>query len=121
MKLLALFSSKLAKVLEPDSAISGLEKKGHVPKKMSESSSSKVILLKEIKVVAWIAGFMALIYIVGTLPAIVLFVFLFLKFYGGKSLLTSVAFTVATWLFVYILFARILHVRFYTGMLGFTL
>ena len=66
-------------------------------------------------------GFLIMIYVLGLLVAIGLFVFLFVKIYGGKKVMTSAALTIATWLFIYVIFVVILHARLYTGILRISL
>jgi hypothetical protein len=117
LKLLALANPKAAKVLEPDSGFLDLEKLHIEDPKKTPKTIFTTAKFKEIKVMGWVAALMAIVYSVGMLPAVAIFAFLFLKFHGGKSMRTSIAYTIGTWLFVYILFGRILHVRFYPGML----
>jgi len=58
---------------------------------------------------SWILGFFAAIQIVGFLAAVPLFVFAYIKSYGGGWLL-SVALGAMSWGFVYFLFDILLHV-----------
>jgi hypothetical protein len=57
----------------------------------------------------WILGFYAAIHVIGFLAAVPLFVFSYIKAYGGGSIL-SIILGVISWGFVYSLFDAVLHV-----------
>jgi hypothetical protein len=69
-------------------------------------------------VILWVNGLVLLTYLFGILPAIALFVFFFVKFYGKKKIIASVIYTVVSWVFVYIIFVMVLQTRLYMGILG---
>ncbi len=72
----------------------------------------------EIKVILWVISLVLLTYLFGILPAIALFVFFFVKFFGKKKIAVTLAYTVASWVFVYIIFVMILQTRLYMGIPG---
>lgn len=69
---------------------------------------------------AWILGFYAGIYVVGFLSAALLFVFLYIKFYGGSTW-TAVWSAFLTWGFLYGIFEKIMHVPWPRSLLSYLL
>ncbi|HEX2227757.1 MAG TPA: tripartite tricarboxylate transporter TctB family protein [Candidatus Binatia bacterium] len=70
---------------------------------------------------AWIAGFIALVYLVSFPVAVPLFMFLYLKLQSQVSLLRSVVLTAITWIFYHALFERLINLRFESGWVQTTL
>ena len=68
-------------------------------------------------VIAWMAGFFAVIVLIGFPWAVPLFVFLYLKVQGRESTWLSVAFSAVVWGLFYGLFVKLLNIPFPTGWL----
>ncbi len=66
---------------------------------------------------AWIAGFFLLIYLVGFLIAIPVFVLLFLKIYGHIRWLNTLVVTIVTWGIIYAMFKLVMKVDLFKGIL----
>jgi hypothetical protein len=65
----------------------------------------------------WILGFFLVLYLLGFLAAVPLFVFLYLKVDANEKWLTSLLIAGACWGFLYLLFVRMLHTLFFKGQL----
>ena len=117
LRFVSIASPKLSKVLEPDSGMIDMEKIQRLAK-VTEISEVTAEGYPEAKVISWIVGLVLLTFLFGILPAIAVFVFLFVKFYGKRKIFTAVVFTVATWIFVYVIFVLVLQTRLYLGVLG---
>jgi hypothetical protein len=71
---------------------------------------------RELSVTAWFIASVPLVYLVGFLFAIPLFLFLFLKLYAKESWLASLAIPGTVFAVVYIAFITVLRVPLYTGL-----
>ena len=65
----------------------------------------------------WIAGFLALVVLLGFPVAVPAFAFLYLKLQGREGWIFSTVFTAAVWAAFYGLFDRLLHLPFPAGWL----
>jgi hypothetical protein len=74
-------------------------------------------LSKQWIAVAWLAGFSALLVVIGILYAVPIYVFASLRVRGKRPLLTCLITTAAATLFVYLLFVQLLAIELYPGML----
>lgn len=63
----------------------------------------------------WIVGFIALVYLLGFPLTVPLFIFLYLKFQSHIGWLTTIATTLVTWGFFYLLFQSLVHIQFEAG------
>jgi hypothetical protein len=70
-----------------------------------------------IAIFSWIAGFIAVVYLLGFPVAVPLFVFSYLKAQSHVGWLRSVALTALTWGFFYGLFQRLLSLQFEAGVI----
>ena len=66
---------------------------------------------------AWIAGFILSVYLIGFPWTVPLFMFCFLRFQSQATLLQSVGLTASTWAFFYLLFQRLVHIQFESGLI----
>jgi hypothetical protein len=72
---------------------------------------------RQIEAVLWILGFAALLVAIGVLYAAPVFVFAFMRFRGHRPIWISVAGGAAVTLFLWLLFAALLHLTLYPGLL----
>jgi len=72
---------------------------------------------KEVKAFIWLAAFLLLLYLVGFVVAIALYLFSFLRLSAGRSIKDSLIFTAGVTLFVYVVFMVLLGYDLYGGML----
>ena len=117
LRFVSIANPKLAEILEPDTSMIDIEK----VQRLAMAAEKKEVAEKnnsEIKVILWVISLVLLTYLFGILPAIALFVFFFVKFYGKKKIAVTLAYTVASWVFVYIIFVTILQTRLYMGIPG---
>ena len=84
---------------------------------LSEKTMKKEEKKREISVIAWFSGCTAVIYFLGFLIGIPLFLFLFLKLWAKESWLLSVVLATAVLVVVYFTFVYILRVPLHRGML----
>jgi Tripartite tricarboxylate transporter TctB family len=66
----------------------------------------------------WMAAFIALVFLVGFIPAIALFVFGYMRFGFGEPWVTALGFCVATALVCYVVFQWALAVAWLPSLLG---
>ena len=66
----------------------------------------------------WMAAFIALVFLVGFIPAIALFVFAYMRFGFGEPWMTALGFSVATTLVCYVVFHWALAVAWPPSLLG---
>jgi hypothetical protein len=66
---------------------------------------------------AWIAGFIALVFLIGFPIAVPLFVLAYLALQSRVALLQSIILTAATWGFFYYVFQRLLNLQFEAGII----
>ena len=71
---------------------------------------------KEINIFTWVIGLIGLIYLVGYLITVPLFIFLFLKFRASASWLLSITLVIVMEIVIYIGFMTILHIPLYKGL-----
>ena len=72
---------------------------------------------RELRMFAWILSLPVLIYIVGLLTAIPIFIFFYLRWNSKESLRFSLLMTAGTWIFIYGVFVLTLKVNLYEGLL----
>lgn len=65
----------------------------------------------------WVAGFILLVYLLGFPLAVPIFMFSYLSTQSRVGFLLSLGLTVATWLFFYGLFQRLIHLSFEDGLI----
>jgi len=65
----------------------------------------------------WVAGFILLVYLLGFPLAVPIFMFSYLSTQSRIGVLLSLGLTVATWLFFYGLFQRLIHLSFEDGLI----
>ena len=85
---------------------------------LSTDLPARVMLLRTLLAMAWIAGFFAAIVLLGFPVAVPLLVFLYLKVQGGESWGLSLVFTFAVSAIFYGLFDRLLHLPFPDGLIA---
>jgi len=83
----------------------------------SQAPADNVIVLKEIRGFLWIGLFLLVLYLVGFLISIPLYLFAFLRFSANRSLKESLIMSVSSTLFVYVLFIQVMEYRLYSGVL----
>lgn len=83
--------------------------------KMAEHKRYPV--LKQVRAVLWIAGFAAAMVLIGILYAVPIYVFASLYFRGKRSLLLAAGVAFAATAMIYLLFAAVLGLELYPGML----
>jgi hypothetical protein len=91
--------------------------KGGVDFKLSEDVDPQVAMKRTLVTFAWIVGFFVLIVLVGFPIAVLLFLFLNLKWQAKEGWLLTVVLTAATSVFFYGLFIRLLDIPFYEGII----
>ena len=70
-----------------------------------------------IETFSWIAGFIALVFLVGFPAAVPLFLFSYLAIQSQVGWLLSISLTATTWGFFYFLFQRLLNLQFEAGVI----
>jgi hypothetical protein len=73
---------------------------------------------RALTVLAWMAGFIVLVLLLGFPFTVPLFVFAYLVFGGREAWLLSVALAAAAWGVFHLLFQRLLHFPFEPGLIG---
>jgi hypothetical protein len=109
----------LMAVTELVMGLRGMKKaeKGGVDFKLSEDVDPKVAMRRTLVTFAWIIGFFLLIVLVGFPIAVLLFLFLNLKFQARESWRLTIVLTAVTSVFFYGLFIRLLDIHFYEGVI----
>ncbi len=74
-------------------------------------------IAKELIIFAWMSGLVLGIYVVGFLVMTIVFVFLWMWVQGGRTIMSSLYTSVATFAFIYLLFSVILRYELYVGIL----
>ena len=112
LKLLTIFSPKMAARVD----IQGIE---FTDQKSKDTSDEDAIAEKwaakwpkEMMMIFWLIFLLALVYLIGFLPMVPIFLFLFLKFQGKHSWSVSIITSLAVLAFVYGLFGIVLSVQF---------
>jgi hypothetical protein len=67
---------------------------------------------------AWCVGFLLIGQVIGLLPAILVFLILYLKFGSRESWLVTLGVSLPLWAFCYVLFHKILHIAWPQSLLG---
>jgi hypothetical protein len=70
-----------------------------------------------VNVLAWMAGFIALVFLLGFPLAVPLFIFGYLVIAGGERWFLSIALALIAWGAFYLLFQKLLHFPFDAGLL----
>ena len=70
-----------------------------------------------ITIFSWIAGFILAVYLIGFPPTVPLFMFFYLKFQSEASWFQSLALTSITWVLFHLLFQKLVHIQFETGVI----
>jgi hypothetical protein len=81
----------------------------------SNDVSPTVARRRVITIFSWIAAFIVFVYLVSFPVAVPLFIFLYLKIQSSMSWPGSVALTAITWSFFYVIFERLINLRFESG------
>jgi len=71
---------------------------------------------QEVMMIFWLIFLLALVYLIGFLPTVPIFLFLFLRFQGKHGWAVAIITSLAVLAFVYILFGIILSVQFPQGL-----
>jgi len=66
----------------------------------------------------WLVGFLAAVWLIGLMPAMGLYMFLYMATAGRTRWTTALIITVALWIGFYFLFAKLLHVPWPPSLLG---
>jgi TctA family transporter len=93
----------------------GIKAGAHVP---DFRVSDDVVRRRAAVFFVWMAGFIALVFLIGFIPAIALFVFAYMRFGFGEPWPTALGFSVATTLVCYVLFHWALAVAWPRSLLG---
>ena len=83
----------------------------------NEQPTLNAIHRRELRFAAWLLLLMALIYFLGYLTAIALFMPLFLKFRSSEGWRMTLAMTAGTWIFVYVIFILVMRAPLHEGTL----
>lgn len=105
-----------APVVKPEGGASGAGTSSSASEKHREAAGS-VTLATELSIIGWIAGFAALIWLVGFTVAIPVFLFLMVRTRFRESLAVSVGLAFAVWAGLYIAFEVLLKVPMNCGIL----
>jgi hypothetical protein len=81
----------------------------------SSDVSPSVARRRAITIFSWIAAFIVFVYLVSFPVAVPLFIFLYLKLQSNVSWSGSMALTAITWSFFYVIFERLINLRFEAG------
>ncbi len=82
----------------------------------SEGGSSTTIYRRELNFASWLLLLVALIYFVGYLVAIPVFLVLFLRLRSSESWLMTLSITAVTWTFVYVVFIVVMGAPLHEGV-----
>jgi hypothetical protein len=80
--------------------------------------SGKAMRLQATAYFVWLAGLMGLVAVIGFIPAIAVFVFVYMRFGFGEATVSSLFFAAATTLLCWVLFDRLLAVAWPQSLLG---
>ena len=83
----------------------------------SEKPTEVQVVKKVLNISIWLAGFLVLIYFIGFLISIGMFVLLFLKVYGKRSWVKTIIVSALTWGFIYGTFEMFIKVELFRGIL----
>lgn len=94
------------------------ERQGHaVDFQLTDTVEPALAGKRTIAILAWIVGFLVLIFLTGFLLAVPLFVLVYLKVAGREPWPLTIALTAVAWLFMEGLFNRFLHLPFPEGLI----
>lgn len=88
-----------------------------VEAEFSNESSDGNAQRRAITIFLWIGGFILSVYLVGFPLTVPLFMFCFLKFQSDAAWIHSALLTAATWVSFHLLFQRLIHVQFESGVI----
>ncbi len=114
LRLVSIFNPGLGRMLEPEAYVP--DKSGVRPKAVKENTK-RDMWLRELGAVLSVSLLMAAVFLLGMFPALVLFLFFFLKLYGRKKWATSIVFTLSVSALLYLLFVVVLKTRLDPGIL----
>ena len=89
---------------------------GRAVEPSEESRPSSTVYRREFSFAAWLLLLMALIYFLGYLVAIPLFLILFMRLRSSESWLMTLSITAATWAFVYVVFIVVMGAPLHSGV-----
>ena len=89
---------------------------GRAAESSAEGGSSGAVFRREINFAAWLLLLVALIYFLGYLVTIPLFLVLFLRFRSSEGWLLTLSITAVTWAFVYIVFIVVMGAPLHQGV-----
>jgi len=81
-----------------------------------EERRRRAVHRRELEFSVWLSLLMALVYFMGFLAAIPLFLLLFLKLHSGEGWPMTLAITAGTWLFVYVVFILVMDAPLHDGV-----
>jgi hypothetical protein len=84
---------------------------------VNQKDAKRYPALKQIAAVAWVAGFAAALVLIGIIYAVPLYVFSSLFFQGRRPLPVCVGVSAAATAMIYVLFAVVLRLELYPGIL----
>ncbi len=89
---------------------------GRAAEPSEENRRSGTVYRRELGFAAWLLLLMALIYFLGYLVAIPLFLILFMRLRSSESWLMTLSITAATWAFVYVVFIMVMGAPLHPGV-----
>ncbi len=89
---------------------------GRAAEPSEETGSSSAVYRRELNFAAWLLLLIALIYFLGYLVAIPLFLILFLRLRSSESWLMTLSITAVTWAFVYVVFIVVMGAPLHEGV-----
>ena len=84
---------------------------------LSTSTTPALARRRTVTTFAWLAGFLAIVVLLGFSPAIPVFVFAYLKGQGKESWTASIVLAVTAWLVFFLLFVSLLHLPLPLGVI----
>ncbi|WP_206812845.1 tripartite tricarboxylate transporter TctB family protein [Paradesulfitobacterium ferrireducens] len=95
------------------------DKFDHENQEGNEPEKSKpVAKFSELNSFSWAVGLFLLLYVVGFLVAIPIYLFLFLKVRSQEKLVFSLIFSLVSWGALYLFFGMVLHIPLYEGIIA---
>jgi Tripartite tricarboxylate transporter TctB family len=88
-----------------------------VEAEFTTDAAPEVARRRVIETFSWIAGFIALVFLLGFPAAVPLFLFSYLAIQSQVGWLPSIGLTATTWGFFYFLFQRLLNLQFEAGVI----
>jgi hypothetical protein len=88
-----------------------------VEAEFSNDASPEIARRRATSVFGWIGAFIVLVYLVGFPVAVPLFMLFYLKLQSAVDWFRSLLLTVITWGFFYLVFQRLIHLPFESGLL----